>query len=126
VPTSVLLSLKPQFAHAIFAGTKTFEFRRALFRRPDVTRVVVYASSPVQRVIGVFEIEDILSMAPRDLWRATSHGAGITRDYFDRYFDGRELAYAIKVRTTRRFARPRRLDRHYGVLTPPQSFCYLE
>ncbi|MBA3657292.1 MAG: hypothetical protein H0W69_08060 [Gemmatimonadaceae bacterium] len=126
MPTSVLLSVKPEFARAIFAGTKTYEFRRALFISPDVARIVVYASSPLQRVIGDFRVDRILSMSPKDLWLATHHGAGITQDYFKSYFRGRSIGHAIEVHEPRRFSRSRRLTEHYGLLRPPQSFCYLD
>lgn len=56
----VLLSIKPEFAFKIFDGTKHFEFRKVIFKNPNVNIVVVYASSPVQQVIGEFEIETIL------------------------------------------------------------------
>ncbi len=55
----VLLSIKPEFANKIFNGSKKFEFRRAIFKNPDIRKIVVYASSPVQKVIGEFEIEHI-------------------------------------------------------------------
>ena len=42
-----LLSIKPEFADMIFAGTKRYEFRRAIFKRNDLEGVLVYASSPV-------------------------------------------------------------------------------
>ncbi len=126
MPTSVLLSVKPFFADSIFSGAKTFEFRRALFASPHVNRVVVYASTPVRRVIGEFRIADILSMAPDALWDVTRHGAGISHEYFHQYFEGKAVAHAIGVENARRFSRPRRLDHHYGLRTAPQSFCYLD
>lgn len=124
--TRVLLSLKPQFADAILEGRKRFEFRKALYRRTDVTRIVLYASSPVQRVVGEFEVDTVLSMAPDDLWHATWKGAGITRGYFDDYFGGREVGHALGVRLVKRYVRPRRLLQDYGVSFPPQSFMYLD
>jgi predicted transcriptional regulator len=126
MPTSVLLSVKPQFASAIFAGSKLFEFRRALFKDCNVSRIVVYASSPVQRVIGEFVIAEILSMSPAQLWAETHHGAGITRQHFTFYFRGRSVAHAIRVAEVRLYSRPRELQKHYGVHRPPQSFCYLD
>jgi len=125
MPTSVLLSVKPCFAEAIFSGAKTFEFRRALFKSKDVVNIVVYASSPVQMVLGEFTIAEILSMPPNELWALTCHGAGITRMYFDDYFKGRLIAHAIGVKAAHRYSRPRRLDEHYGLDAPPQSFCYV-
>ncbi len=45
-PTRALLSIRPQYADAIFRGEKRFEFRRAMFRK-EVDVVVVYTTSPV-------------------------------------------------------------------------------
>lgn len=125
MPTRVLLSVKPQFAEAILAGTKKFEFRRAIFRSPNVETVVLYASSPVQRVVGEFRVADILSLAPPELWARTHRWSGIDRSYFDEYFSKRDLGFALKVASPRSYGRPLSLLRHFGITHPPQSFCYL-
>ena len=57
----VLLSIKPEYAEKIFEGTKKYEFRRSVFKNRNVKTVVVYASSPVQKVIGEFDIEHIIN-----------------------------------------------------------------
>src|SRR5687768_5485385 len=77
VQTSVLLSIKPEFVEKIFSGIKKYEFRRAIFKSKAVSRVVVYASSPVQRVVGEFELSDIISARPDSLWRRTRKHSGI-------------------------------------------------
>ena len=120
-----LLSIKPEFADQIFAGTKRYEFRRAVFKREDIEGVLVYASSPVQRVIGEFQIEEIIADDLESVWRRTRKYAGISRDYFMSYFDGRDRAYAIKVSSPRLFRRKRRLS-YYHVETAPQSFVYVK
>lgn len=125
VQISVLLSVKPRFANAILDGEKCFEFRRALFRNRDVRRVVIYASSPVQRVIGEFEIDDILTMEPDELWEVTCSGSGIEKEYFDKYFAGRDTAHALKVSQPRRYREPLELQSHFAIDRPPQSFCYI-
>lgn len=122
---SVLLSVKPRFANAILNGEKSFEFRRALFRNRDVRRVVIYASSPVQRVIGEFLIDDILTMGPAELWKVTCSGSGIEKEYFDEYFAGRDTAHALKVSHPRRYLEPMELGSAVGIDRPPQSFCYI-
>ncbi|MFN8091122.1 MAG: hypothetical protein U0599_02625 [Vicinamibacteria bacterium] len=126
MPTRVLLSVKPRFAEAIFRGAKTFEFRRALFRRRDVKTVVLYASSPTCKVVGQFTIDRVLSLSPDELWRATQHGGGIDREYFDRYFEGRDTAHALEVKQARRYRWPLCLREHLGLSRPPQSFCYID
>jgi len=125
MPTSVLLSVKPRFAEAILDGEKKFEFRRAVFRDPDVQRVVLDASSPVQRVVGEFTIGEVISMDLDSLWQHTESEAGIEREYFDEYFAGRASGYAVAVGETRRYPEPLALAQHFGIQHPPQSFRYL-
>ena len=119
-----LLSIKPEFAEKIFAGTKRFEFRRAVFKKEGVGEVLVYASSPIQRVIGEFRIGGIISGDVDAVWRKTRSHAGITHEYYQAYFSGRENANAIKVESPRLFARKRKLS-EYRVSAPPQSFLYV-
>ena len=83
----VLLSIKPEFALKIFNGSKRYEYRRAIFRNPEVSGVIVYASDPIRRVIGEFEIEDILHDKLQLLWAKTNSHAGISkkRIFVDRF-----------------------------------------
>lgn len=120
----VLLSIKPEFAFKIFEGKKKFEFRKVIFKNPNVKTVVVYASSPVQRVIGEFEIDDILTSDPKDIWRQTNEYSGISEDFFYEYFSDRKIAHAIKIKNTKKYKLPLHLQESYNVV-PPQSYVYL-
>jgi len=120
----VLLSIKPEFAELIFSGSKKYEFRKAIFKNPDVKTVVVYASSPVQMVIGEFEIDRILVEEPRNLWEQTKEYSGVSEVFFFKYFSKRERGFAIKVKKTKRYKKPLCLRATYNT-TPPQSFCYV-
>jgi predicted transcriptional regulator len=123
--TKVLLSIKPQFAERIFNGSKRYEFRRVLFRSTSVTTVVVYASSPIKRVIGEFTVGGILRLRKQALWRKTKNHAGIEKRHFDLYFAGRRTAFAIKVSRPERYPNPISLDSAFAFERPPQSFRYL-
>jgi len=120
----VLLSIKPEFAEKIFSGEKRFEFRRAIFKKQDVKKVVVYASAPVSKVIGEFEIGNVLTADLLDLWEKTKKYAGITKEYFFEYFQGRESGYAIQVKRTNKYLTPHCIKSRFGV-KPPQSFLYV-
>jgi len=120
----VLLSIKPEFANKIFDGTKKYEFRKSIFKREDVDTVVVYASSPMQRVIGEFTIADIICEDTETLWRKTKKYSGVTKDFYDEYFANKEIAFAIRVGMITLYSRPRLL-RDYGINFAPQSFAYL-
>lgn len=121
----VLLSIKPEFAERIFDGSKKFEFRKAIFKNQDIKTVVVYASSPIQKVIGEFEIDSIINDSLADLWRKTKRFAGIDEAFFYQYFAEREMGYAIKIKKTTKYEKPLCLKEDYN-LFPPQSFLYLE
>jgi predicted transcriptional regulator len=120
----VLLSIKPKYAFKIFDGTKKFEFRKVIFKNPNIKTVVVYASSPVQKVIGEFEIDDILSFNPDLIWKMTKKHSGITEDFFYQYFADREIAHAIKIKNTKMYKKPLCIREDFNVL-PPQSYVYL-
>lgn len=121
----VLLSIKPEYADKIFEGTKKFEFRKILFKNPEVKTVVVYASSPVQKVIGEFEIENIISLAPELLWEETRRFSGISADFFFEYFADKAVAHAIKIKSTKKYKEPKSIQDDYNSF-PPQSFIYLK
>lgn len=119
----VVLSIKPEFANKIFDGTKKFEFRKTIFKNEKVKKILVYASSPVQKVIGEFEIDKILNHDIDTLWDLTHQHSGISKQYFYQYFAQKELGYAIKIKNTKKYKQSRCLKSDYNLL-PPQSFVY--
>jgi predicted transcriptional regulator len=121
----VLLSIKPEYAEKILNGQKHFEFRKSIPRSPGIKTVVIYATLPVGKVLGEFDIEEVLSAAPSHLWTLTSKKAGIPRSFFQEYFKGRTVAYAIRVREARRYEKPLSLKSVLHGRSAPQSFCYL-
>lgn len=122
---AVLLSIKPEFAHKIFEGSKKFEFRKQVFKDTSVKKVIVYSSSPEQKVIGEFEIETILSDTPNNIWIQTKLYSGISQEFYNEYFKGRDNAYAIKVASTKKYRKEKSLA-DYNVQSAPQSFAYVE
>jgi predicted transcriptional regulator len=119
----VVLSIKPEFAYKIFDGTKRFEFRKAIFKNTNIKTIIVYASSPVQQVIGEFQIERIINKDIHSLWELTQDFSGITEDYFYQYFANRADGFAIQIKKTKKYRQPKCLRTHYN-LVPPQSFAY--
>ncbi len=122
---NVLLSIKPEFAALIFSGHKKFEFRKTIFKNPSVRKAYVYASRPISLVIGEFEIEEIISSDPESLWKETMNNSGISRDYFYKYFDGRNIAHALKVGIAVCYKNPKTLMEMFNINRPPQSFMYI-
>lgn len=108
----------------ILSGEKKFEFRRTIFKNPDVKKIVIYASSPVSKVVGEFEIDDILSFDIDKLWHLTMDYAGIDKEYYDSYFSGKEVGHAIKVKKIKKYPNHKELS-EFNVKRAPQSFAYI-
>jgi predicted transcriptional regulator len=121
----VLLSIRPEHVDRILSGRKTFEFRRRLFARRDIRTVLIYCTRPVGQLVGEFDIAEILQDAPGALWRRTRDGSGITKAYFDAYFAGRSVAYALHIGAIRSFDPPIPPSEVIENFTPPQSYRYV-
>ena len=120
----ILLSIKPEFVEKIFAKTKKYEFRKSLFKRNDVTSVIIYVSSPMRKIVGEFEITGILSGDVNLIWDITKEYSGVTKSYYDLYFKKRKIANAIQIGRITKFERPKNLS-DYNINKAPQSFCYI-
>ena len=119
----VVLSIKPEFAFKIFDGTKKFEFRKSIFKNEKIKTIIVYASAPVQQVIGEFEIEKVLNHDLSTLWNLTQEFSGISEEFYYKYFTNKEQGFAIKIKKTRKYRTPKCLRTDFN-LSPPQSFAY--
>ncbi len=85
----------------------------------------MYATTPIKRVVGEFDVRSIIGESLPTLWEQTKSFAGIEEDFFFRYFEGREHGYAIEVGEVRAYQRPFCPVERFGV-RPPQSFVYLD
>jgi predicted transcriptional regulator len=104
-------------------GTKRVEFRRKNFSRKP-SHAVIYATAPIQRVVGYFEISQIVETDPESLWRKFNKIGGVKRKDFLRYYDDRKTGIAIKIKRVHAIDRPLPL-RCINKVDPPQSFVYL-
>jgi predicted transcriptional regulator len=119
-----LFSIHPRFADAILRGEKRVEFRRRGPSR-DTAFVIVYATSPVSRIVGWFRVGGIEAEAPKALWERFGGVGGIELDEFDRYYEGRDVGTAITVAEAASLTEPLPLSSLGGVSNPPQSFQYV-
>lgn len=119
----ILLSIKPEYVEKLFDGSKKYEFRRKICKN-QVSRIVVYATSPIMKVIGEMEVKQTLENAPMHLWNQTQEYAGISKELFFKYFRGCAIAYGYEIGHTIRYDKAKDLS-EYGITTAPQSFIYL-
>lgn len=122
---AILLSIKPKYADLILSGRKRVEFRRT-WAADQVGLIVIYASSPVQRIVATVEVSEVVCASLTKLWSyCTSHGGGLTRRELIEYFDGKAKGYAALLGEVRKLKKPIDPQGLFADFSAPQSFRYL-
>lgn len=119
------MPIKPMYATKLIEGFKKYEFRRTAIRQ-DITHLVIYASSPIKKIIGIAEVESVNVASPTAIWESTKYDAGITRKEYRRYFQGSNRAVAIKIKDVIRLNYNIEPDKIRDGFKIPQSFLYID
>ncbi len=124
---SLLLSVRPRFAQALLAGTKTVEIRRRFPDIPAGMTVVIYSSSPEKAVLGTMVAEELIRSTAADIWRDFSGAIGIQKSELTEYLEGATECSVLKLSEPKAWANPVPLDelRRTLHIEPAQSFRYL-
>lgn len=120
----IIISINPEHVQNIINGTKRYEYRK-IAAKQDISSIIIYETTPVKRVVAEAEIVDVLMLSPEDLWEQTKNESGITKNFFDKYFKGRDVAYAYKLGAIKVYDEPKTLL-DYGIKAAPQSFVYIQ
>jgi predicted transcriptional regulator len=97
-----IISIRPAYADAILAGSKTVELRRRVPLVAPGTRLWIYATRPVAAIVGFATIKHVAKSRPSAIWRAHRAKAGIDHAAFKAYFNGTDCAVAIELGNARR------------------------
>lgn len=119
---NVLLSIKPEYVNEIITGNKKYEFRRTIFKRNDIENVYIYSTAPEKKIVGFFKLGKIISDDPETLWENLKEASGIKKEDFFKYFNQKNVGFAIEIQELNIFSKPKHLES----ISPPQSFCYIE
>lgn len=122
------LSVRPPFAQLIINGTKKVELRRV---RPRVTQgalVILYASSPICSILGMFILDRVEQDDPDSVWERNHRLCGIKLEDYDAYFRDAAYAVGLHIGTTWMLEESISLASIRCIwpgFSPPQSFRYL-
>lgn len=123
----VLISIHPEYAEKILSGEKRLEFRRQWAVR-QVSRLVIYVTSPVQQIAGIVQLEEVHRGSKNHLWKlAVNKGGGISRRKLFEYMEGKQEGVALELSKLIKFDEgglsPSQVFGNN--FKPPQSFRYL-
>ena len=121
----ILTSINPIYADKILSGTKKYEYRKVKAKKDKVNKIVIYATYPIMKVVGEVEVKDILEETPEKLWNVTKKYSGVTKQFYDNYFNKSSKAIAYKLGKIEKYDEPKKLE-DVGVKCVPQSFLYLD
>lgn len=107
------------------AGRKKYEYRKKIFKQ-DVDSVLIYASMPVGRIVGEFTIGEIISDSPMKIWKETKEYSGISFDDYEKYFNGKQDAYAIQIKNVEVYDKPINPYDKFENFIAPQSYKYVD
>ena len=123
---AALISIHPEHVERIFSGAKRLEFRRRWTSR-SVQTLFIYATAPIQRIVGFVKIARVTQGTPTQLWRLTQEGdGGISRSKLFAYLGSTRTGVAIEL--SKVTPMPGGVDPRlcFGRdFRPPQSFRYL-
>lgn len=126
--TAILLSVRPRFARALLAGSKTAEVRRRFPDQPASTEIFIYSSSPDRAVIGTVRLDEIDRPRTETVWGLYGGQIEIEEGPLIEYLQDVGSAAILRISMPKRWAREvplEELRQRIGV-EPPQSFRYLD
>lgn len=120
---TILLPIKPEYANKIVAKTKLYEYRKNICKK-NIDKIVIYSTSPVQRIIAEVEVKSVIANTPNKLWEATKKYSGISKTKYMKYFENKDIAFAYELGKVIVYKQPKKL-KDIGIDYYPQSYIYL-
>lgn len=118
--SAILLPIHHEYVEKIFSGEKIYEFRKQI---PSclVDCIWFYETKPMGKIVGEAKVTRTLTGRPGKLWEETNAKAGVSKEFYDKYFKGKKRAYAYELAEVKRYERPVALEEK-GIYSVPQSY----
>ena len=120
----ILMSIKPEYVDKIFSGEKKYEYRKRLCKE-KIDTIIVYSSSPIQKVVGELKIKQVLYDKKHVIWNKTNKYGGITKIKYDNYYENCGYVVAYEIEKAVLYNKPKDL-KDYNLKAAPQSYVYIK
>ena len=122
--SKILMSIKPEYVDKIFSGAKKYEYRKRMCKE-KIDTIIVYSSSPIQKVVGELKIKQILYDKKSIIWDKTNKYSGISKTKYDEYYEKCDNAVAFEIERATLYDTPKFLN-DYKIKAAPQSYVYIK
>ena len=119
----ILMSIKPEYVDKIFSGEKKYEYRKRMCKE-KIDTIIVYSSSPIQKVVGELKIKQVLYDKKTIIWNTTYKRGGITKIKYDKYYENCDYAVAYEIEKAILYDKQKDL-KNFNVRMAPQSYVYI-
>lgn len=92
-----ILSIKPIYAQKILDGSKSIELRKSRMGMREDDVVIVYSSSPEQRITMWFRIKNVEMLPVDEMWCRYRDRLGIGHEEYMSYFNGVVNAVGLHI-----------------------------
>lgn len=117
-----VMSLHSRWADAIYAGGKSWEFRRGAPRLVAGDQVAIYETAPTRLITGVFNVGHVRQVRSADIDQLLALETNPEfRAHLTRYLAGAEVCCAFEIRQARRLGQPLHLH-ELGMTRGPMSY----
>lgn len=117
------MSIYPEYVNNIISGEKIYEYRKIKCRK-NIDCIVIYATSPISKIVAEVEVKGVIEGTPEYVWKKTHAGSGLKKSFFQEYFKHTSKAVAYSLGNIKTFSKAKDLS-DYGIKQAPQSFVYL-
>ena len=121
--SKILMSIKPEYVDKIFSGSKKYEYRKRMCKE-KIDTIIVYSSSPIQKVVGELKIKQVLYDKKTIIWNKTNKYGGITKIKYDNYYENCGYVVAYEIEKAILYDKQKDL-KDFNVRTAPQSYVYI-
>ena len=127
-----IISLKPRYANLILSGKKSVELRNRIVRLEPGTKIWIYATRPVGRIVAFAKVKAVDYGEPTLIWKQFKKKICIEKTEFNSYTEDRKQVSAVTLTRVRELtdARTEALSLDgirglTGTFHPPQFYAYL-
>ena len=122
--SKILMSIKPVYVEKILSSEKCYEYRKTLPKK-DISKIIIYSTSPVKKVVGEVSVKNILILEKEELWNKTKDKSGTSKEFYDSYFKNKNIAVAYELDEIKIYNPYKELS-DLNINFVPQSFIYLD
>jgi len=116
------MSIKKEYGLNLLESKALWEYRRRKSRINVGDKIILYATSPNNELIGEFVVGEVISGSPEELWERTRNDVCYQEDEVTSYLKSGNFPIAFKVNSPKKYSQAISTSK-IPSFKPPMSYC---